>query len=208
MKKSPLSLQHTLVRILFASALTWPHWAQADIYAYTDDNGEVHLTDQPNDKRYRLVLATPANPSKAAVDKTRSGKMEWRNAMSLSANRYGIDPKLVEAIITVESGFNSKARSVKGAMGLMQLMPETARRYNVANPYDPQENIEGGTRYLSELLQLFNNDLPLTIAAYNAGENAVLKYGKAIPPYQETQAYVPKVLRQYDRLKRFTEASR
>lgn len=207
-KESPLSLLHKLVGILLASTLTWPHWAQADIYAYTDENGEVHLTDRPDDHRYRLALSTPNNSSQDNPGKARINRTEWRSAMNEAATRYGIDPKLVEAIITVESGFNSKARSAKGAMGLMQLMPETARRFHVANPYDPFENIDGGTRYLSQLLQLFNNDLSLTIAAYNAGENAVIKYGRAIPPYQETQTYVPRVLRQYDRLRRFTEASR
>jgi soluble lytic murein transglycosylase-like protein len=109
------------------------------------------------------------------------------------ANEYGINPALVMAVITVESRFNTNALSNKGAGGLMQLMPGTARRYGVINVFDAEQNIRGGVRYLNDLAVMFNNDLDLILAAYNAGENAVLRYKNAIPPYKETINYVKQV---------------
>jgi soluble lytic murein transglycosylase-like protein len=108
-----------------------------------------------------------------------------------------VDAGLIKAVISVESGYNPTARSPKGATGLMQLMPETARRYGVKDIRDPRENIHGGARYLRDLMTMFNNDIHLVLAAYNAGEEAVMKYGRRIPPYAETTAYVPKVLSRY-----------
>lgn len=108
-----------------------------------------------------------------------------------------VDPGLIKAVISVESGYNPMARSPKGAMGLMQLMPDTARRYGVKDIRDPRENIHGGARYLRDLMAMFGNDLKLVLAAYNAGEEAVMKYGRRIPPFAETTAYVPKVLSRY-----------
>jgi len=108
-----------------------------------------------------------------------------------------VDAGLIKAVISVESGYNPTARSPKGAMGLMQLMPDTARRYGVKDIRDPRENIHGGARYLRDLMAMFGNDLRLVLAAYNAGEEAVMKYGRRIPPYAETTAYVPKVLSRY-----------
>ena len=107
-----------------------------------------------------------------------------------ASDRHGIDPRLVKAVIQVESSFQPRARSPKGAMGLMQLMPRTAREYRVRNPYDPKSNIEAGTQYLKKLLSEF--ELPLALAAYNAGAAAVRRFG-GIPPYAETQAYVAKI---------------
>jgi soluble lytic murein transglycosylase-like protein len=102
-------------------------------------------------------------------------------------------------VITAESGYNAAAVSRAGAQGLMQLMPQTAKRYEVADSFDPEQNIRGGARYLRDLLDLFGNDLELAIAAYNAGENAVLRHGRKVPPYRETLAYVPKVIGLYDK---------
>ena len=114
-----------------------------------------------------------------------------------AADETKVDPALIKAVISVESGYNPMARSPKGAMGLMQLMPQTAARYGVKNIRDPKENIHGGARYLRDLMAMFGNDLRLVLAAYNAGEEAVMKYGRRIPPFAETVAYVPRVLGQY-----------
>jgi soluble lytic murein transglycosylase-like protein len=113
-----------------------------------------------------------------------------------AASRHGINGRLVEAIIAVESAFNPRAVSRKGAMGLMQLMPKTARQYAVRNPFDPLQNIQGGLHLLRDLLHRFQGDLRLALAAYNAGEKAVVEYD-GIPPYRETREYVKKVLRRY-----------
>jgi soluble lytic murein transglycosylase-like protein len=115
------------------------------------------------------------------------------------AQQYSIDPRLVQAIITVESNFNPQAVSRAGAQGLMQLMPDTAARYRVENPFDPQANIEGGIRYLRDLLLMFPSDLRRVLAAYNAGEGTVQQYG-GMPPYPETQRYVERVLALYGAL--------
>ena len=114
-----------------------------------------------------------------------------------AARAYGLDPKLVHAVIRAESGYNTNAVSSKGAVGLMQLIPATAQRYGVQDSYDPGQNIQGGTRYLRDLLKMFNGNMELAIAGYNAGENAVIRAGHRIPPYPETMAYVPKVLSFY-----------
>ena len=114
-----------------------------------------------------------------------------------AASENKVDPALIKAVITVESGYNPFARSHAGAVGLMQLMPDTARRYGVTNSLDPAQNIHGGARYLRDLQAMFGNDLRLVLAAYNAGEEAVIKYGRRIPPFRETVEYVPKVLSHY-----------
>jgi soluble lytic murein transglycosylase-like protein len=120
-----------------------------------------------------------------------AGRTSYDPIIESASDRHGVDARLVKAVIQVESSFKARARSPKGAMGLMQLMPGTARQYKARNPYDPTSNIEAGTRYLSKLLDEF--ELPLALAAYNAGENAVRRFG-GIPPYAETQAYVAKIL--------------
>ena len=119
-----------------------------------------------------------------------------RDMITAAASREGVDPALVEAVVAVESDFNPRAISPKGATGLMQLMPQTASRYGVSNSFDPQENLTGGIRYLRDLLRYFGGDLRRALAAYNAGETAVLMY-QGLPPYRETQEYVQKVLARY-----------
>jgi hypothetical protein len=121
----------------------------------------------------------------------------YANHIEAAATANNIDAALIRAVISAESGYNPYAVSRAGAVGLMQLMPYTASRYNVANSRDPEQNIHGGARYLRDLLQMFNHDVRLAVAAYNAGEHAVMKYGYRIPPYPETLAYVPKVLKYY-----------
>lgn len=120
-----------------------------------------------------------------------SGRTSYDPIIESASGKHEVDARIVKAVIQVESSFNPRARSAKGAMGLMQLMPKTARLYAARNPYDPKSNIEAGTKYLSKLLSEF--ELPLALAAYNAGEGAVRRFG-GIPPYAETQAYVAKIL--------------
>jgi soluble lytic murein transglycosylase-like protein len=179
--------------------------AHADVYAFTDQQGVLHLSDAPVDTRYQLVLTepklTPAPnvTAPAPVVSATPAQEPLQTLIHAAATKHRVEPALVQAVIQVESNFNPRALSPKGAQGLMQLMPATAQRFGVADAFDPRQNIEGGVRYLAELLALFKNDLRLVLAAYNAGENAVLQYGKQVPPYRETQEYVPKVLDIYQR---------
>ncbi len=182
--------------------------AIADIYGYVDAEGVQHYSNFPDSAQYRLVLSDPdpATPCRDKCRKTGSRKQAIHTQSFLSsirreaaANR--LDPLLIEAVIAVESGHNPNARSPVGAAGLMQLMPTTARRYGVDDPYHADSNIRGGSRYLRDLLSMFDGNLHLALAAYNAGENAVIRYGRKIPPYAETQNYVPRVLQKYAALK-------
>jgi hypothetical protein len=126
---------------------------------------------------------------------------EFENAILSASKRYGVDPYLVKAVIKVESNFNPRAVSPKKAMGMMQLIPETASIYGVEDPFDPEDNIDGGVRHLRDLMEYFKGDLELALSAYNAGKDAVIRYGYDIPPYPETEAYVEKVLAYYDHIK-------
>ena len=114
-------------------------------------------------------------------------------------SQHGVDPYLIYCLMSQESGFTSGATSSKGAQGLMQLMPGTAARYGVTNPYDVEQNIKGGTRYLKDLLKMFNGRVDLALAGYNAGEGAVMKYGNTVPPYSETRNYVRLILQRYSK---------
>jgi soluble lytic murein transglycosylase-like protein len=162
----------------------------------------VHFTNIPQgDKRFKLVRKEEGTSDYARAAGLPQLLLPSAEAMRRfapmveSASRtHGVDVALVHAVISAESGYNPSALSKAGARGLMQLMPDTARRYGVQNIHDPMENINGGVRYLRDLLTLFNGNLELAVAAYNAGENAVIRYGNKIPPYAETANYVPKVL--------------
>jgi soluble lytic murein transglycosylase-like protein len=177
--------------------------ACADIYRYVNANGGIVFTDmRPSGRPYKVVVkdsSTPAPAAPRAPLRAVSAEERARYAGHIlsAAKASNLEPELIHAVISAESGYNPFARSRKGAVGLMQLMPETALRYSVRNRLDPAQNIDGGTRYLRDLLRMFNNDLRLALAAYNAGENAVVKYGNRIPPYPETVAYVPRVLSYY-----------
>lgn len=197
-----VNIQYGLVGILAAIFCLLAPSAFADVYAFTDQQGVLHLTDAPDDQRYRRVLneprlvlpgpATPAESSTAASN----GLQDVVNRESLAEK---IDPALVHAVIRAESNYNPVAVSSKGARGLMQLMPDTARRYGVSDAFDPEQNIRAGVRHLAMLMGRFGNDLRLVLAAYNAGEGAVAAYGNRIPPYRETLQYVPRVLEYYSR---------
>ena len=175
--------------------------AFADIFSFKDEKGVVHFTNIAGlDKRYKLVRkedGSPINPSNYAAKvfmPSQEDIQKYANIIQTASKAYGVEPSLVHAVISAESAYNQNAISRTGAMGLMQLMPDTARRYGVQNMMDPTENIHGGVRYLRDLLAMFKGRVDLAIAAYNAGENAVIRYGHQIPPYAETRTYVPRVL--------------
>lgn len=164
-----------------------------------DAHGRVHLSNVPVDGRYRLVIA-PARKADAGAEEAAGRSVRrtrFDGIIREAANRVGIDAALLHAVIAVESGYDARAVSESGAAGLMQLMPATARRYRVSDVFDPAENVRGGAEYLAALLKKFDDDLRLALAAYNAGETAVLRHGRRIPPFRETASYVPKVVETY-----------
>lgn len=180
--------------------------AQAGIYTFTDSHGVVHFTNKPTDPRYSSMTRVAYLPERdASVSVVRRIDQErYRSLVEKAAREHQVDQALLRAIISVESGYDAEAISSRGAVGLMQVMPQTARRYGITNVHDPAQNIQAGTRYLRDLLNKFNNNLALSLAAYNAGEGAIQRYGNRIPPYQETLAYVPKVIDIYNRNRRST----
>ena len=197
--------------VLISLSLTAPSvWANAKIYTYLDAQGQRHYTDVPDNNRYRLLVLSPQ-------DRTASGDRydfqllakatQYDAIIEHAAVSAALEPNLLRAVIVVESGFNSRAVSKRGAVGLMQLMPATASRYGVLNPYDARENVHGGARYLKFLIDRFGQDIRLALAAYNAGEQAVDRNGGQIPPFSETMAYVPRVLKIYKMLTELPRAT-
>src|SRR5262245_8158659 len=181
-----------LLTILAVSA--WPAQADAQIYAWRDANGTLVLSDRAIDAPTDVY--TVAGASKYVTTRPADGGVEdsrFEPLIQEHSTRQSLRPELVRAVIQVESGFNPRALSPKGAMGLMQLMPATARSLGVNNPWDPAQNIRGGTDYLRRLLDEYDGNEELALAAYNAGSGAVAKYGRRIPPYRETRDYVRKV---------------
>ena len=195
-----------LLPLLPAALLCGP--AHADIYRVIDADSHVVYTDiRPTFGRFEVIQRT-ARPAPAEslayaprfdIGGATRDPTRYASHIKAAAAANNIDAALIRAVISAESGYNPDAVSRKGAVGLMQLMPETARRYNVTNPHDPEQNIHGGARYLSDLMQMFDHNPRLAVAAYNAGEQAVIKYGNRIPPFRETLEYVPKVLKSYER---------
>ncbi len=168
----------------------------ADIYKYVDENGVVCYTDTPYGKKVQQVIADRKPP---AAEQPTAGIIfpkDYSQYIQNSAAKYNLEPELIKAVIKTESNGNHRAVSRKGARGLMQLMPSTAMDMNVSNPFDPEQNIEGGTRYLRYLLERFNGNMTLALAAYNSGPGTVEKYGK-VPPISETQQYVKRVFNLY-----------
>jgi len=170
---------------------------RADIYSFVDSAGVTHFTNVPVDTRYHLLLATPQEERSARPDNSVARSAEFDHFIEQAARTHAVRPELVRAVIVVESAFNPRAVSSRGAVGLMQLLPATARRYGVSDAFDPEQNIMAGVHYLRDLLTRYGNNLELTLAAYNAGEEAVERYGHSIPPFAETKHYVPTVLRIY-----------
>lgn len=241
-------MRSVIVRgLLLLFALVGP--CQADIYAFVDSNGVRHISNSPDDPRYKLVMKTPTYQKResteeetfasthVAVSKSSSGwkfyspangtmnyitwganggvitatgkpfkvsaerRKQYHEAIVRLARKHRLDPNLVHAVISAESAYNFRAVSPAGAMGLMQLMPATAERFGVSDPFDPEQNMNAGMRYLRWLMNRFKN-VQLALAGYNAGEGAVEKYGRKIPPYQETQTYVKRVLQFYNHYRR------
>ena len=218
-----LGLTATLAALM---ALAAP--ACADVYSFVDDDGTVRFSNQPDDPRYKLYLRDPSeyklrdskefrnvrNPGDFRLrapwgkrpDLLENPALEGKPFQAhviVAAKGTQLVPALIHAVITAESNYNPNAVSEKGAVGLMQLMPGTARRYGVKDKEikHPEKNIMAGSQYLADLIRMFDGDLKLALAGYNAGENVVVRYGHKVPPYAETQAYVPRVLRVYDQLR-------
>jgi len=180
--------------------------ADGGIYAFVDAKQGVFLSNVPDDERYQVLIAPAPSADRMAraAPARREGRPRFDVLIKQMASRFGIDAALLRAVISVESGYDPNALSRRGAAGLMQLMPDTARRYRVKNVFDPADNVRGGAQYLADLLKKFENDVRLALAAYNAGEAAVRKYDGRIPPYPETVAYVPKVVGIYQRYQQST----
>lgn len=183
-----------LLCIGFLAAVTLPSVGFTDVYVYKDKQGVLTFTNVPTHAGYRRVF----RDAKGQISGTAASSSynSYDDLIRSASDRYDIDADLIRAVIKTESDFNSTARSNKGAMGLMQLMPETARLHEVVNPYDPIDNIEGGVSHLKLLLSRYQGNLELSLAAYNAGIKAVEKFG-GVPPFAETKEYIRRVLQQY-----------
>ena len=171
-----------------------PVFAADGFYSFKDKNGVLHFSNFYSDSRLR-----PMGSQSEGKENLSPENIE--RIIHRTSRRHDVDPKLVKAVIKVESDFNPRALSRAGAQGLMQLMPATSRDLNISDPYNPHESIEGGVKYLRSLLDYFKNDVKLALAAYNAGKTTVLRY-KGIPPYKETKNYVKKVLDYYNQYRR------
>jgi soluble lytic murein transglycosylase-like protein len=189
--KSIILIFLLLIFASFTSAL-----CHADIYKYVDPEGVIHLTNVPTEPNIPYVLVMR---EKRVILQLKGEITRYDNLITQTSDKYHVDSALVKAIIKAESNFNHRAVSPVGARGLMQLMPATAATLQVQDSFHPENNIDGGVRYLRYLMNLFNGNLPLVLAAYNAGENAVLRYNNRIPPYPETQTYVKRVLNYFNK---------
>ncbi len=178
--------------LLFIFALFLAEWVVADIYVHRDPRGVMTFTNAPSHSGYRVIIRNPSQHTSVP-----NQSLSFEELVRSASNRYGMDPNLVWAVMKVESDFNPEAVSIKGARGLMQLMPATARQHQVDNIHDPSQNIRAGVRHLRLLLDRFQGNLKLGLAAYNAGSRAVERY-RSIPPYSETRKYVRRVLKYYD----------
>jgi soluble lytic murein transglycosylase len=188
---------------LFMMSLTETAAMAENIYSFVDARGVSHFSNAPTDPRYKKI---PGARRPFAPLRVFHSTAEVSQAILQHSDRHGVDPDLVRAVIKAESSFNAGAVSRKGAMGLMQLMPRTARSFNLSDPYDPQQNISGGVRHLRYLIDRFQGNIPLALAAYNAGETRVSRGGR-IPKIEETREYVQRVLRYYKEYRQKDEAA-
>jgi soluble lytic murein transglycosylase-like protein len=191
-----MTRNHIVVAVLMAGAFLLPAPSRAQIASYVDEHGKTVYVNEDSAKGHtRSTISAPASPASAP---SASPDDRLDHIVSAAAKRHNVDPALVKAVISTESAWNPRAISNKGAVGLMQLIPETAQRFGVGNSFDPAQNVEGGTTYLKSLLNKYNGDLTKSLAAYNAGERAVDVSG-GVPAYPETQRYVQKVTDAYFR---------
>jgi len=191
--------------LLFAATAPTP--ALADIFVYVDNEGVMHFSNAPTHNQYHVYMREGNGTPSEVEKKFKPDTDKYDHLISESCGLHGVDFALVKAIIRAESSFDPYAISSKGAEGLMQLMPETSKKLNVANPFDPHENIKGGVKYLKYLLDRFNYDLRLSLAAYNAGETTVTQI-KGVPNYRETKNYVAEVMRYYKEYKKKSPANK
>lgn len=177
-----------------------PSAKAADIYRCIDADGVVHFTNAPTkDCFVRIIAVRPErNTPESQPSGAQAGLVKYESLIAEAAARHEVEPALIKAVIRAESNFDPRAVSRKGAQGLMQLMPETASMYGITDPFEPRANIEAGVKHLKRLLEKYDGDLRLALAAYNAGEQAVERYGRRIPPFPETQGYVRAVLRHHE----------
>ncbi|PWB33922.1 lytic transglycosylase [Pseudomonas sp. SDI] len=192
------------MRILTTALLAWlaaSTPAQADVYISMSASGSIVLSNvhRPG-RQYQQVIAEPNVTVAIGAQPQLITGMPYAELIAAAAQANDLPAALIHAVVQAESRYNPNARSPKGAGGLMQLMPGTARELGVSNVLDPAANLQGGARYLKKMLTLFDNDIELAVAAYNAGPEAVLSRGRVVPPFAETRRYVPTVLRQYRRL--------
>ena len=185
--------------VIFLTAAATPVMAQ--VYVGASNNGSVVLSNFASVEAPNKLIdgPAPAGTSPRAPGALEQGATTVGSIVLQVAREVDVSPQLLHAVIAVESAYDARAVSTKGAQGLMQLMPATAQRFGVTDPFDPHENVRGGARYLKALLEQFKGDVKLTLAAYNAGENAVVRYGNRVPPFTETQRYVPKVMARMQR---------
>jgi len=193
------------VVLLIAMCLA-PLYGYSGIYGYVDERGVYHFTNMiPVGKKFKIIV-----PDQNATALVPDRDINWDNSnydtlIMRHSTMHGVDPLLVKAVMKAESNFNPYARSPKGAQGLMQLMPDTARLMMVDNPYDPDDNIKGGTKYLKFLDEMFQGDMELMLAGYNAGPNRVLEHNMKVPPIEETKTFIKRVKEYYKKIKKPNE---
>ena len=196
-RRNPLSTRAFAIVVALTAVLRAVP-AQAEIYAWRDEQGRLVLSERPAPTGVQAqTFAVHGNDQyRTTGAQVLPGRLEGRlgDMVAEHARRHDLSPDLVRAVIRVESGWNPRAVSARGALGLMQLMPSTAVEYGVSDPFDPEQNVRAGVAYLRKLIDRFDGKTELALAAYNAGPGAVEKYGRTIPPYKETQSYVRRIV--------------
>jgi len=201
-ENKPMIFKKTMIFIIICFI---PLCGYAGIYGYTDEQGIYHFTNiVPAGKKYKVVISEKTVAA-AAFKRNNMDNNGYDKIIVQHSRDHGMDPSLVKAVMKAESNFNPNAVSSKGAQGLMQLMPSTAKLMKVNNPFDPEENIKGGTKYLKMLGDIFNGDMELILAAYNAGPNRVIEHNMKVPPIEETRTFIKKVKYYYSKLKKPNE---